>query len=72
MSISKYLITSLVGTQYTTLREAIEMIAANDKAEIKILVNIPNEANTIDQNKDITIDLNAKTIDCLTCHIKLN
>ena len=41
------------------------MIAANDKAEIKILVNIPNEANTIDQNKDITIDLNAKTIDCL-------
>ena len=56
---------SLVGTQYTTLREAIEMIAANDKAEIKILVNIPNEANTIDQNKDITIDLNAKTIDCL-------
>ncbi len=54
--------TSLVGTEYGTLAAALQAVEANGTATIEIIHDIYNEANSITENKNITIDLKGFTV----------
>ena len=61
---------TILNREYFTLKEALEdaelIDSSSENVQIKILNNIQNEAITIVDNNNITIDLNGKTINSTT------